>query len=134
MPSIFPDVLFLGPAFAPVLLRVGVAIAYFLIARHFYKHRGRLASEHFPFVGKPGNAIAWLAVISTGLIALFIALGLYLQVAAVVGCVGALKMWWFEKKHADVLPYGRIAYFLLALACLSLVILGAGAFAFDLPY
>ena len=134
METLFPQILFLGPMFAPFILRLGAAIAWALTARAFYMHRSELASMPYPIVGKPGMPLTWFAVVATALMALLLAVGLATQGVAIIACAGALKCWFFAKQNPTLLPAGRTGYFLLALICLVLVITGAGAFAFDKPY
>ena len=64
--------------------------------------------------------------------ALFI-LGAYTQVAALAGIAASLVALYFSKMTPALAPYGRWAYVFLGMASLSLLFLGAGAFAFDLP-
>jgi uncharacterized membrane protein YphA (DoxX/SURF4 family) len=134
METLFPQVLFLGPMFVPFVLRLGAAAAFALLAYHLYQHRTNVASEPFPIIGKPGIAIAWFSVVFTALLALALATGFYTQVAAMLGCLAALKAWVWTKRYPIIFPAGRTAYFLLALISLVLIATGAGAFAFDKPY
>ncbi|MEK7613360.1 MAG: hypothetical protein AAB439_00580 [Patescibacteria group bacterium] len=117
MNAIFPDLLFLGPYFAPVLLRAGIGL-YFLF--HAYG-MWMLKTQKSKLL-----AIKELAF------ALFFAAGLLTQLVAVFGIlvvflrgmwlgVDAPKEGWREK--------------ILAISILAtLVLTGAGAIAFDLPY
>ncbi len=134
MESIFPQILFAGPLFAPLLLRIGAAIAFALTAHAFYKHRAELAETPYPLVGKPGMGLAWFAAVATGILALLLAAGLATQVVAIIAGVGAIKCWFFTKQNPTLFPAGRTGYLLLALICLTLIITGPGAFAFDKPY
>jgi uncharacterized membrane protein YphA (DoxX/SURF4 family) len=134
METLFPQILFLGPMFAPFILRIGVAIAFALTAHTFYQHRAELASMPYPIIGKPGIGLAWFAAVATAILALFLATGFETQATAIIGCAGAIKCWFFAKQQPTLFSAGRLTYFLIALVCLSLIITGAGAFAFDKPY
>lgn len=136
METLFPQLLFLGPMFAPFVLRLGAAIAFALLAYHLYTHRAEVATEPFPLIGTPGTTIAWFSIGFTTLLALALALatGFYTQGAAILGCLAAIKAWVWTKRYPMIFPAGRTAYFLLALICLVLIATGPGAFAIDKPY
>lgn len=134
MESIFPHVLFLGPVFAPILLRLGAAVAFFLMANTYYKHRVEFAKTKFPVAGAVGMQMTWVLIFITGLLSASFATGFYMQVAAILGFFGTLKQWYFSKEHPHLFPFKGLGYFLLALICAALFITGAGGFAFDLPY
>lgn len=134
METVFPQVLFLGPMFAPFVLRVGAAVAFALLAYHLYQHRADVAAEPFLIIGKPGAAILWFSVGFTALLTLALATGFYTQIAAILGCLAAIKAWVWTKRYPMIFPHGRTTYFLLALICLTLIATGAGAFGFDKPY
>ena len=134
MESVFPQVLFLGPAFAPVLLRIAAAVAFCAIAHTYWKHRGEFSKVKFPITGAVGMLGTWLLIALTTIMALSFATGVYMQVAAVLGFFGAIKQWYFAKAHPHLFPFKGFGYFLLATICAALFILGAGGFAFDLPY
>jgi uncharacterized membrane protein YphA (DoxX/SURF4 family) len=132
--NIFPDIMFLGPFFAPVLLRIAAALIFFAIAERLFKHHHLLIQTRFPLIGAPHPFIAWFWVFVPGTLALSFAAGLYTQIAALIGLLVCTKMWFFKNRYAEVLPFGRELYFLLGAVCLTLFITGAGAFAFDLPF
>ncbi len=134
MESVFPQVLFLGPIFAPVLLRIAAAVAYFVMAQTYYKHRVEFAKTKFPIVGAVGKQMTWVLIALTLLVGLSFVTGFYLQIAAIIGFFGAIKQWYFSKAHPHLFAFQGLAYFLLAIICAALFILGAGGFAFDLPY
>ncbi len=117
MNAIFPDLLFLGPYFAPVALRLALAL-YFLF--HAYSMWALGTQKAKLLAGKEALfGVLILAGFLTQLIALFGILvvllrGLWLGASAP-------KETWREK----IIASG---------ALLALTLLGAGAFAFDLPY
>ncbi len=134
METLFPQILFLGPFFGPFVLRLAAAIAFALFAKHLYDHRVEIATGPFPIIGKPGMTVAWLGVLVASAVALALAVGFATQVAAAVGFLTAAKSWYWTNRYPVVYPWGRMAYFLLAIVCLVLIVFGAGAFAFDLPF
>jgi len=117
MQTLFPDILFLGPFFAPALLRITVGLYFLLHALLLWKRAGKkervLSGEE-------------------GALALLLLAGVFTQLVAVFGIATMLfrDVWLGEKtftKHwqEKILAIGML---------LALIITGAGAFAFDLPY
>jgi hypothetical protein len=113
MLSLFPELLFLAP-FAAFVIRV---VAGFLIGLIAYRH-----------VVQPSNALRVLGIIE-GIIAVLLVAGAYTQAAALAGAISLAVHLAFPAYR--VLPRSTLA--LLLIMSLSLVITGAGPFAFDLP-
>ena len=105
--SFFPSLLDLA-RLAPVILRLAVAIIF--LAQ---------ASSNFKQGKKAGSGVRTI-------IGILLLLGLYTQGAALAGI--AITIWDFKKKSDD-----RRLLFLLGTILLSLLFLGAGLWAFDLP-
>ena len=118
--------------FAPTLIRVGAACLFAYLAYSHYTHREEIGKMHFPVVGR-GEWIAWLAVIVEAGTALALFLGYYTQYAAIVGALMALKQIVWGRKYPHFFIISRSTSFLLLVITLSLLLTGAGAFAFDLP-
>ncbi len=111
----FPDLLTFG-LFAPTLLRLSVAVVLILVARERMK-----------------KSYAWLAVLS-GISALFIILGLYTQIAAIIGIIALKLDFLMDGKRFGNTSWEIISLYGLAiLILLSLLFTGPGFFAFDLP-
>ena len=114
-------------------LRVVIGMILFYLGwKHFLyinelKHIFRLS--WWPW----GNLTVWLLAGGELIAATLITVGAYTQVVALLVALMSLKMFfirnWF---HHHTIP-GRLFYFLLFGASLSLVITGAGFFAVDLP-
>lgn len=117
MTSIFPDILFLGPYFAPVVVRMGVAV-YFLLR----------AQALWPSNTKKTRLLA----AKEALLGLLLAAGLLTQLVAALGILVILfRGLWLGNEGVKESWHEK----LLAIAALaSLIISGSGAFAFDLPY
>lgn len=113
MLSLFPTLLFLSP-FAAFLIRLA------LVAVFAYSAYTRVPSER--------TFLKVFGVID-GIIALALLVGFYTQLAALVGAICAIA--WLVK--AEWSPYPKSTTALALIMCLSLLILGAGPFAFDLP-
>jgi uncharacterized membrane protein YphA (DoxX/SURF4 family) len=133
MDSLFPELFFLSFS-ALMVLRIGAAIAFALLARNLYAHRREIATTSFPFFGQPSMTLVQIKVGMLAAIAILFTIGLWTQAAAIVGFVAVTKYWFFTKRYPAALPHGQLAYFLLALICLTLLVSGAGGWAFDLPY
>lgn len=117
MNAIFPDVLFLGPYIAPVLLRAGLAL-YFVLRAYA--------------VWKLGSNRAKLLAGKEAVFGLFIAAGFLTQLVALFGVLVVLFRGMWLKTDAPAEPWHEK---LLAVATLlALTLTGAGAFAIDLPY
>ena len=133
MESLFPQFFFLS-SITPFLFRIGAAVAFYLVAEHFYKHRAEIAAIRFPIIGVIGSGMVWVKMSALCVLAFALLLGVSTQGVAAIGLIASIKCWIFSKRYPSVLPHGRLAYFLLGVICLSLIITGAGLFAIDKPY
>lgn len=114
MLSLFPN-LFTFALFAHFLLRLALAYQFALIAKARFK--------------KPYKYVAFAEMITV----ILVTLGLYTQ-GALIGVMALLIVESFLERKADT--FNRTEANLrttLGLVALSLMFLGAGAFAFDLP-
>jgi len=130
MLTLFPSLLFYK-FFAPTILRVaasGVIIA--LAYEHFLK-RTDIEKLLTPLVGKLASPATWLWVLIEAAVAVALLVGFYTQAAAIVGIILAIKS--LIMRPRALVPFGHVADWLLLVICLSLLLTGAGAFAFDLP-
>jgi hypothetical protein len=107
------ELLFLGPL-AAFLIRVALACVFAWSAKQ-----------------RVSNGTGFLIAfgIIDGLIAIALFLGLYTQIAALAGFVCTIA--WLLKPSWN--PYPRSTTMLAAVMCASLLVLGPGPFAFDLP-
>ncbi len=80
------------------------------------------------------ESLAWL-ILGTLIILLSLGffLGLYVQVVGVIGFTLSLLAIYFKNKNASFTPETVKYYLLLGVVSLSLLFLGAGPHAFDLP-
>ena len=136
MLNTFPDLLVLG-FFAPTLLRIGAAGVFFYLAYFYIAHREEIGRAPFPFVGAMGPRIAWFIAIATGLIGAGFLFGYYTQIMAILGMLGMVKYAVYSRFYPHLtamrFPLSRSTMLLFFIICLSLLISGAGAMAFDLP-
>lgn len=114
MLSVFPELLFLAP-FSAFVIRVAVACLFALAA---YTH-ARVSPTMLSYVFAALETIA----------ALSLAIGYYAQIGALIGiCIAGV---WLTIKSARL--YSPSTIFLMLVMCLSLLVTGPGALAFDLP-
>jgi uncharacterized membrane protein YphA (DoxX/SURF4 family) len=128
----FPQLLSLS-FFAPTLLRITVACVFFYIAYVHAQRREEIGKTHFVIVGAMGTWVAWVMAVLEAAVGVGLFFGYWTQIAALVGLLLCLKGFVWTKKYPRVFFLCRIEYILLFVICLSLLITGAGAFAFDLP-
>ncbi len=127
----FPDLLMYG-FFAPTLLRFAAATIFAYLAYRHFEHRGKASRIVFPIVGR-GVWIVWFAILAELAVAAALFAGFYTQIAALVGAIIALKHIVWRGKYPGFFWITRSAAFVLLTVCLSLILSGAGALAFDLP-
>lgn len=125
MLSLFPELLDWS-FFAPTILRLALAFLFW-----------RTAWEIFAFARtEPGteNARSFplLALLLAALSVLFFT-GALVQVAAAVGFSFALVGFIANRRGSKYAPKSRELYALVMVVSFSLIILGAGAYAIDLP-
>ncbi len=113
MLSLFPDILFLAPVSA-FIIRIALAVAM-----------GYAAWKHF---AAPENGLRASAVLEAAVAAALVA-GIWTQAAALAGFVVASLAVIFPR--LKTLPLSTTLLSLVMF--LSLLVTGAGAFAFDLP-
>lgn len=119
MAPLFPDLLFLGPYFAPLVIRLGVALVFIWEAKRLW---GGSA---------PQKAHSLWALV----LGLLFAVGLLIQLAAPVAIVYMVVMGVLKKTDSLFTQKGLVL--LMVFTLLSLVITGAGYTPFpfaDLPY
>ncbi len=117
---------------APTLLRVMGACMFAYLAYTHYQRRGSVGMRRFPVLGDAPWVI-WVAVGIETATALGLFFGYYTQYAAIAGAIVALKniVWRGAYPGFFILP--RSTALLLLAITLSLLLTGAGAFAFDIP-
>ncbi|HVV38766.1 MAG TPA: hypothetical protein VHD31_00370 [Candidatus Paceibacterota bacterium] len=118
--------------FAPTILRFAAALVLAYLAYYHYTHKEAVARTRFPIMGE-GMWIAWLAILVEGIVALGLLLGYHTQISAIIGALIALKIAFWSGTYPTFFVFSRSTGFLLLVICLSLLISGGGALAFDLP-
>lgn len=129
----FPELFFLAPLLVPVLLRIVAAASFGYIAFIQYKRRSEISAMRLPLIGKWRLWLVWVAIVLEASMGLSLLVGYYAQVVALLGFVLCVKHYVYAKKYARAIPLCRADYIYLAVICLALIFMGAGAFAMDLP-
>lgn len=127
----FPELLVYS-FFAPTIIRVAAALAFFYLATLHYKRREEIGRTHFVVVGAHGWVV-WVMIVFEAAVGLALLLGYYVQIAALLGALAALKSLIWKRRYPQAFPLSNVASFLLLVICLSLLLSGAGALAYDLP-
>ena len=131
MLSLFPQLLFLGPA-GVSLLRIAAGLAFLYMAYFFWTNSARMKAERLPLVGHMPLWLSACGALIYAVIGTALTLGLWTQGAAILAAIGALKGVIFGKKYATIMPLSRDAYVFLFLISLALIGLGAGAFSLSI--
>ena len=119
------------------MLRIVVGVMFVWIGySYLFKDRAEVIaqiSSKWPKIAKFSVLFGGTLEVITGI---FLIVGLYTQAAAIAGAliaVDALFGKFFYKELDKALKYSKMFYILILIISLSLIISGAGAFAFDLP-
>ena len=143
MLNTFPELLILG-FFAPFILRtaVGLAFLWFGYNKLFQQRTELIVSLQTNPIGPSflkqyvktlAPFIIWAIGITEILIGIFFIVGYLTQIAALISIILLLKALYFRKHYPLLAPHSPLAYLLIIAISVSLLISGAGAFAFDLP-
>jgi uncharacterized membrane protein YphA (DoxX/SURF4 family) len=131
MLSLFPQILFLAP-FSATLLRI-VAGLVFLYLAYFHWTNHKAGSEELSKLIGAASVIMYIYALIELALAVGLIAGAWTQAFALLGFVITLKVLLFRRSLKELRPLSSLSYALLAAICLSLVVTGAGIFAFDLP-
>jgi len=131
MLSLFPQILFLAPL-GLTLIRVSAGITFLWLAYWHGSREHELRSVRFPVVGR-GAWIVWVSVAWEVAVGAALIVGFYAQLAALLGALSAVKFLLWRTRYPQFIPLARQTSVLLLAICLSLLVSGAGAYAFDLP-
>lgn len=128
MLNVWPE-LFTYEILAKTLLRVAVAL-------FFLTHGVRTLSLWGigAFFKRFGAWGVWVARFATALqvaVGALLLVGAWTQIAALIGALLSLKLSVVARRFPTVAPHERTTYYLVAVVCVALLFLGAGAFAID---
>lgn len=110
MLSVFPELLFLS-LFAPLIFRIALAVLFGLASWNHFREKGIALSA------------------AEALLAILLLIGAWTQLASLGACA-LIALYLLSPRFA---PYARSTVWLMLPVTFSLLITGAGAFAFDLP-
>ena len=130
MLNLFPSLLMFG-FFAPTIIRIIAAMTLFVVALRMQKNKNEILSTKLPIIGTPKGWMLWIYVVLTTVVGMALFVGYATQLAALLGMVVALKHAVFASRYPQLRPLPRASYVMLFFICLSLLLSGAGAFAFD---
>jgi uncharacterized membrane protein YphA (DoxX/SURF4 family) len=127
-----PELLYLS-FFAPFFLRIALGLVLFLTSFHQLVDRREEITKRFVDVWpKNGVEILWTASVIEIVVGLAFVAGFYTQIAAIVGALFSFTVI-FYKKYRQATTRDIVFYILMFAISLSLMVTGAGVFAFDMP-
>ena len=143
MLNTFPDLLVFG-FFAPLILRVSVGLLFLWMSyEHVYKRREAITASIK--TNPPGPSflksyfgpftpyVIWIIGAVELAMGVALIIGYLIQIGSLLGIVLILKKLYFKKHYGNIALLSVPTYLLLLAIFLSLLLSGAGAFAFDLP-
>ncbi len=119
--------------FIPLLLRIVVALYFIYMAQYMLRYHEKFENTLFASIGKPKKWMVYFSAIATLLVAFLLFVGLKTQWAAIAACIIALKHAVFLRKYESIRPLSVGTYILMVVIAATLLVSGAGAYAFDLP-
>lgn len=125
----FPE-LFAWSFFAPLFLRVVLGFYFVALARTTYKRGTHSPARHPHQNDRAAYAILALVELVVGIL---LVLGLYTQIVAAIGVAFGFIALWLKAGRSHEAPESTWFYLLATTVALTLIVLGAGIFAFDLP-
>lgn len=117
---------------APALLRFAAAGVFLYVAYMHWQNISAISRIHFPIVGS-GRWIAVASIVFHAGVGAMLFFGYYTQIAALLGIAGSIKGLFLAPHYPQAIPLSRTSLFLLCAILFSLLLTGAGLFAFDLP-
>lgn len=132
----FPELLSLGYGsyfLVPAMLRITVAAVFVYLALTHFKNKKMIAAELTIMSVEMAIWATGVAILIELAIAALLFVGAFTQITALVSAAGSIKAIILKKRFPSLYPLSPLAYILVAVISLSLLLTGAGAFAFDLP-
>lgn len=131
MLSLFPE-LFTYSFFAPTVLRLALAFFCFIAIRDMRRREADMQARW----GSLTSTLLWFHHIAFAALGILFLVGLYTQLAALIGIIAALKGIVLKRmapRFALWAPRGTLVYLFVLAVSFSLLLLGPGFLAFDLP-
>ena len=128
----FPSLLMFG-ILAPFIIRVSLGATLLYIAVEHFRSKREIAGVLSPLMGR-SSKWAWVLLCSVEVVAgALLVVGAWTQIGAIVVLLLALKTFFIKPSLRHLSPLSRSTYVLMCMMALSLLLSGAGGFAFDLP-
>ena len=128
----FPSLLMFG-ILAPFIIRVSLGATLLYIAVEHFRSKKEIAEVLSPIMGR-SSKWAWMLLCGFEVLAgALLVVGAWTQIASVVVILLALKTFLIKSSLRHLSPLSRSTYALMCMMALSLLLSGAGGFAFDLP-
>lgn len=128
----FPELLVYG-LIAPFIIRIALGSALLYLAVEHYRGRRNIAELLRPLMGHGSRGIAVALSFFELIAGALVLVGAWTQAAALLAMVLTLKPLFLKAHLKGLMPYEKATYGLLFLMAASLLLSGAGAFAFDIP-
>jgi uncharacterized membrane protein YphA (DoxX/SURF4 family) len=133
MLSVFPGLLAFG-LFAPLLLRIVTGFVFLRFGWSKLSSDKENKSAFFESIGwKPGSYFAFGFGVLEIIIGCSLIAGFYTQISALAATLILLGALAIKRKHSEQFESSTGFLFLLLIISISLLVSGAGLFAFDLP-
>lgn len=128
----FPSLLILG-ILAPFIIRVSLGATLLYIAVEHFRSKKDIAEALSPLMGR-SSSFAWVLLCGIEIVTgMLLVVGAWTQIASLVVVLLVLKTFLIKASLRRLSPLSRSAYVLMLMMALSLLLSGAGGFAFDLP-
>lgn len=128
----FPELLSLS-FFAPLILRAVVGLLFVRIGTRYLTDDTSIEDTLNDIGLRPGRVLGRVLGFVQLAGGIMLVLGFLTQIAALVLAFVTVGGFALKQSRPDSLPYSRSFYLLITAVLLALLILGAGAFAIDIP-
>jgi uncharacterized membrane protein YphA (DoxX/SURF4 family) len=128
----FPELLVYG-LIAPFIVRLALGSSLLYLAVEHYRGRRDIAELLRPLMGRSGRGVAVVLSLFELIAGALLLVGAWTQLAALLAMALTLKPLFLKAHLKGLMPYEKTTYGLMFLMAFSLLLSGAGAFAFDIP-
>lgn len=128
----FPELLVYG-ILAPFIIRLALGFALLYLSVLHYRNKRQIAELLRPSIGRLAGGVGPTVAVFEVASGVALVAGAWTQIAALLACVLMLKPLFLKSHLQGLSPYSHGTYAILFMMALSLLLSGAGAFAFDIP-
>lgn len=133
MLNTFPELLNYS-ILAPTLLRLVLAFVLITIGIDTITKKKILFLAYFESKAYPlAKLLPWKFGIAEIILGLFFLFGFFTQIASLIAIYILFCLFYIENRAEKILPHNSTFYLIMIVIAISLLFLGAGAFAVDLP-